>query len=107
MVLWGGVAVAAQQVDWPEWRYLSYQVTATGPLTRLGLQVEGGLDHQLRFDDVSGFLVIVPEPSVGMLGFIGALVPWLMRFHGSHRSPRWLNECISAKGPESRSRDSL
>jgi hypothetical protein len=77
-VLWGGMAVATQQVDWPEWRSLDYLVTATGSVTRLGLEVQMGLEHSLRFDDVSCYLVRVPEPGVGVLGFIGVLLVWAL-----------------------------
>jgi hypothetical protein len=86
-VLWNDAPVATQQVDWPEWRRLDYGVSAAGPVTRLGLQVELGLDHQLRFDAVS-VAVVVPEPGAGTLMGVGCVALWFARFRGSGRSNR-------------------
>jgi hypothetical protein len=77
-VLWNGAPVATERVDWPEWRRRDHLLSATGPVTRLGLQVELGSDHILRFDDVT--VVAVPEPGVAVLGGMGCLVLWLAGF---------------------------
>lgn len=91
-VRWGSEVVATEQVDWPEWRPLEYLVTATGPMTRLGLEVELGLTHQLRFDAVEAHLVSVPEPRITVLGCIGGMVVWWRRFRVNRNKTTVLTE---------------
>lgn len=81
--------MATQLVDRPEWRLPDYLATTTGSITRLELEVEGGLLHQLRFDGVEAHLVAVSEPSITALACIGSVIVWWRRFRGEGKAPRW------------------